>query len=237
MALQFTESQKKIASILLSGPASLENITERSQLKVSEVQEDLKTLLQLKLISLQGTPPVYALKDEISAELRRRKSIEGEDDNVFRVRVLIEIQGIQEELVQKQGEKVLETLKKEPFFRIYSYKLEKVEKVGESYSTFAEINLSVRDFRALVRLMFFYGPSSIEVIKPHKIEFTLDDFQNGLVDMTEMVHGYAEYIMGLLKRKQVEEFNAKMYTGAQKAQSVQSKLPDKPPLPEDLPTV
>ena len=237
MALQFSDSQKKISSILLSGPASLENLVERTQLKLADVQEDLKTLMQLKLVTLQGTPPVYALKDEIASELKRRKGMESEDDNVFRVRVLIEVQGIQEDLVRKQGEKILETLKKEPFFRIYTYTLEKVEKVGESYSTFAEINLSVRDFRALVRLMFFYGPSSIEVIKPQKIEFTLDDFQNGLVDMTEMVHGYAEYIMGLLKRKQVEEFNTKMYAGAQKANAVQSKIPEKPPFPEDLPTI
>ncbi|MEK6902311.1 MAG: hypothetical protein AABX02_01840 [archaeon] len=234
MALSFTDSQKKISQALLQGPQSLDRLAEKTQLKQSELIEDLKTLQHLKLIALQGTPPVYALKDEIAAELKRRKSIEDEDDNIFRVRILIEVQGIQEDLVRKQGEKILENLKKEPFFRIYAYTM---ENVGEQYSTFAEINLSVRDFRGLVRLMFFYGPSSIEVIKPQKIEFKLDDFQNGLVDMTEMVHGYAEYIMGLLKRKQVEEFNTRIYNGAQKAHSVQAKATEAAAAPEDLPTI
>lgn len=237
MALQFSDAQKKISQSLLSGPLSLESLAERTQLKQGDLQDELKTLQNLKLIELQGTPPLYALKAEIASELRRRKSMEEEDDNVFRVRVLIEVQGIEEELVRKQAEKVLETLKKEPFFRIYACTLEKVEKVADHYSTFAEINLSVRDFRALVRLMFFYGPSSIEIIKPQKIEFTLDDFQNGLVDMTEMVHGYAEYIMGLMKRKQVESFNTKMYEGIQKATTLQNKAEKPHSLPEDLPTV
>jgi hypothetical protein len=84
-------------------------------------------------------------------------------------------------------------------------------KVEEHYSTFVEINLSVQDFRALVRLMFFYGPTSVEVIKPQKIEFALDDFQDGLLDLGEMIHGYSEYIMGLLSRQQIEEFNQRLY--------------------------
>ncbi|MFH0970060.1 MAG: hypothetical protein V1776_01215, partial [Candidatus Diapherotrites archaeon] len=70
-----------------------------------------------------------------------------------------------------------------------------------------------------------------------KIVFELDDFQNGLVDMTEMVHAYADYIMGLLSRKKVEEFNAQFYQGMRNAQSIKEKPPEKPVLPEDLPII
>jgi hypothetical protein len=116
-------------------------------------------------------------------------------------------------------EKVINLLEREPFFRIYASKVEEpikleAEEEGEieQFSTFAEVNLSVQDFRSLVRLMFFYGPTGVEVIKPGKIEFTLDDFQNGLVDMGEMVQGYAKYIGEMMNRRQVENFNAKMYS-------------------------
>lgn len=235
MALNFSDAQKKLALALINGPASLETLAERTQTKAADAQNELKSLMQLKLVSLQGTPPQYVLKEEVATELKRRKNIESEDDNKFRVRVLIEVQGVEEELVQKQAEKLLENMKKEPFYRIYASTIEKVLKVEEKYSTFVEVNLSVRDFRGMIRLMFFYGPSSVEVIKPQKIEFTLDDFQNGLVDMTDMVHAYADYIMGILKRQRVEEFNAKFYEGMQKAQAVQEKA--KPPLPEDLPSI
>ena len=115
-----------------------------------------------------------------------------------------------------------------------------MEKVDDKYSTFLDVNLSVRDFRGIIRLMFFYGPASIEVIKPSKIEFTLNDFQDGLVDMTEMVHAYANYIMGILNRKQVEEFNANLYKGlgsAHRVQGTAEKPPSQAGLPEDLPSI
>ncbi len=237
MALQFNEKQKKLSSALISGPLSLDQLAERTNLKMSEAQEELKFLMQLKLVSLQGTPPQYALKEDVSAELKRRKSIEQDDDNKFRVQMLIEVQGIEETLVKQQAEKILENLRKEPFYKIYAQKVEETTKVDDKYSTFIDVNLSVRDFRAMVRLMFFYGPSSIEVVKPSKIEFTLNDFQDGLVDMTDMVHAYANYIMGILSRKQVEEFNTKLFKGMGRIPP-SSPSAEKPPLSsDDLPTI
>lgn len=241
MALQFSEKQKKLSAALINGPLSLDQLAERTNMKQSEAQEELKFLSQLKLVTLQGTPPVYALKDDVASELKRRKSLELDDDNKFRVEIMIEVQGVEENLVKQQCEKILDNLTKEPFFKIYSQKTAPIEKVEEKYSTYIDVNLSVRDFRAMVRLMFFYGPATIEVIKPSKIEFTLNDFQDGLVDMTDMVHAYANYIMGILNRKQVEEFNAKMFKGMGTARAVQSVMgkpeTQKPILPDDLPTI
>ena len=119
MALQFNEKQKKLSSALINGPLSLDQLAERTSLKMSEAQEELKFLMQLKLVTLQGTPPVYALKDDIASELKRRKSIEMEDDNPFRVQIMIEVQGIEEALVQTQAQKILDNLAKEPFYKVY----------------------------------------------------------------------------------------------------------------------
>ncbi|MEK6970623.1 MAG: hypothetical protein AABW68_02920 [archaeon] len=238
MALNFTESQKKLCNALLDGPKSLEALSERVGMPHASAQEELKHLMQLKLISLQGVPPIYLLKDEVLQEMKRRKSIEAEDDNKFRVRILIEVQGLEEELVLLQVEKILDHLRGEPIFKIYAVKTEKMVKIEEKYSTFTEINLSVRDFRAMVRLAFFYGPASIEVIKPQKIDFSLHDFQDGLVDMTEMVHAYADYIMGILSRKKVEEFNAKFFQGVRSGQELKPKAEEgTPALPEDIPHI
>jgi hypothetical protein len=241
MALQFSEKQKKLSSALVNGPLSLEQLAERTNMKQSDAQEELKFLMQLKLVSLSGTPPVYTLKEEVANELKHRKMIELTDDNKFRVEIMIEVQGVEEDLVKRQCDKILENMAKEPFFKIYSKKVAPVEKVEDKYSTYMDVNLSVRDFRGVVRLMFFYGPASIEVIKPSKIEFTLNDFQDGLVDMTDMVHAYANYIMGILNRKQIEEFNAKLFRGvgnAQRVHSTQKKAEMKDSLPSDeLPTL
>jgi hypothetical protein len=238
MALQFNDKQKKLSTALIAGPLSLDQLAERTNLKMSEAQEELKFLMQLKLVSLQGTPPVYALKEDVASELKRRKSLELEDDNKFRVQMLVEVQGVEETLVKNQAEKIIDNLKKEPFYKIYSQKMEKIEKIDDKYSTFVDVNLSVRDFRAMVRLMFFYGPTTIEVVKPSKIEFTLNDFQDGLVDMTDMVHAYANYIMGILSRKQIEEFNTKLFKGMRSAPASTtqtSSSAEKPILQDDLP--
>ena len=224
MALKFNELQKKIAQSLLSAPATLELLAERTGIPKADLQTELAFFQQLKLITLSDSTKEYALKEEIASELRRRKAIEQDDDNAFRVQVLIELQAVEEQLLQKQLGKILETMGKEPFFRVYAHSSAPIEKVGERYSTFLEVNLSVRDFRALVRLMFFYGPTSVEVIKPKEIKFTLDDFQNGLVDMSEMVHGYAEYIMGILSRQQVEEFNKRLYQSLGNQASLQAEM-------------
>lgn len=238
MALRFSDAQKSLCNALLASPLSLETLSERVQMKAELVQAEMKALMQLKLVALAGTPPQYALKEEVASELKRRKTIEGEDDNVFRIHALIEVQGVEETLVKKQVEKILANLQNEPFFRIYVSKMEDILKVEDKYTTFIDLNLSVRDFRGMVRFMFFYGPTTVEVVKPSKIEFTLDDFQNGLVDMTEMVHAYAEYIMGLLNRKQVEAFNTRLYEGVRQAHALKPKSESNPlAFPEDLPTV
>lgn len=224
MALKFTELQKKIAQSLLSAPATIELLAERTSIPKAELLTEVQFFQQLKLITHNPSTKEYSLKEEIASELRRRKAIEQEDDNAFRIQVIIEIQAVEEELLKKQLEKVLATMEKEPYFRIYAHSSAPIEKVGERYSTFLEVNLSVRDFRALVRLMFFYGPTSVEVIKPKEIKFTMDDFQNGLVDMSEMVHGYAEYIMGILSRQQVEEFNQRLYKSLGNTAALQAEI-------------
>ena len=242
MALKFTETQKRVAQALLSSPLTKDQLREKTALSSAQVEEELKFLQQLKLISLSSeSPPNYALLPLIAEELKRRKSLEAEDDNRFRVRVLIEVQAVEETMLQKQVERVVENMEKEPFFRIYSKTIEPPVKVEERYSTFLDVNLSVRDFRGVIRLMFFYGPSTIEVIKPSKFEFTPQDFQDGLVDMGEMIHAYAEYIMGMMNRKQVEEFNATLFKNAAKrASSVAAasnpSKPLEPPLPPTLET-
>ncbi len=236
MALKFTETQKKVAQALLSSPLTKEQLVEKTSLSLVQLEEELKFLHQIKLVSISGEKAqTYAHLPAIAEELKRRKSLEMEDDNRFRIRVLIEVQAVEETMLQKQVDRVLEALGREPFFRVYSQKVEPPVKVEERYSTFIDVNLSVRDFRAVIRLMFFFGPASIEVIKPAKFEFSPQDFQDGLVDMSEMIHAYADYIMGMMNRKQVEEFNATLFKNAAKRASVVASVAPSAAIEEALP--
>ena len=63
----------------------------------------------------------------------------------------------------------------------------------------------------MVRLMFYYAPITIEVLKPEKIELYAGDLQEALVDMAGLVHAYADQITKLMNRKELEQFNNSLY--------------------------
>ena len=121
------------------------------------------------------------------------------------------MQAIEEELLKRQIGKLEETLNKDKNFTLYGIDKALVEKQDEYYSTYFEVNFSVKDFASLIRFMFFYGPSSVEVVKPAKIEFSAQDLQDGLMEAADMVQKYSSAIHKLLNREELEKFNTELY--------------------------
>ena len=111
----------------------------------------------------------------------------------------------------KHLNKLSDGLKKEKNLTIYALDKAKVEVVDEYYSSFIEVNFSVRNFSTLMNFMFFYAPSSIEVIKPDRIEFSAYDFQDGLVALAEMFQKYAEYVEKMMSKHELEQFYEQLY--------------------------
>lgn len=207
-----TEMQKKIASSLVDSPKTAEQLSKELEKPYSEVLEELKSLISINLVSKQGYPTSYKLFENIRNELLRRRELSESDENKIRLQVAIEMKAIETDLMKKQFERLEKTMKSEPDFTVYSTKVAEPIKDGEYYSGFLEANLSLKDFRSLVKLVFFYGPASIEVIQPAKIELRADDFQDGLIDMADMVNGYAEYILKLMNREELSQFTRKLYS-------------------------
>ena len=79
------------------------------------------------------------------------------------------------------------------------------------YSSFIEIDFTVEDFKNIVNFMFFYGPVSIEVVRPKEIKLKAEDLQEGLMDLAEMVHKYTEYITSIMKEKDLDDFTKRLY--------------------------
>lgn len=209
---QLSELQKRIGSHLQHRPGTMEEMQASLKIGSSELSAELKQMLKLELIEkLPGFPIKYALKKGISSELERRKSIEVEDPNKLRLKIIIEVQAIEESLVKKQIDDIAKGLRREENFTIYALDSAEIIKEGEHYSSYLEVNLTVKNFKALVRLMFFYGPTSVEVIKPKEYKFSAADLQDALVDFAQMVHNYTEYITKLMNRKELDEFYGKVF--------------------------
>lgn len=208
---RFTEQQKRLAFLLSKGPNTVEGLAKELKIANDEAMKELKAMLGLGLITKEGYPSVYSLSKGITAELGRRKDIEASDNYKLRLLITIDVLAIEKELLEKQLAKIEGMLRKEKDFTIYDMKRADIIQEGEHYSSYVEVNLSVKNFSALVRLMYSYGPGSVEVLKPSKYEFTLNDLQDGLVDMASMIHSYNNYIIKNMTKKEMLEFNRKLF--------------------------
>lgn len=208
---QFSGDQKKIAMLLLYGPKTAEELNKQLDMPYDRLMQELKEMLKLDVISRDGYPTKYRLKEAIVTEVKRRKRISEEDSFKLRIHAYIEMKAIEEELLTKQLSRIENALQIERDFTIYSLEKAEIIKEGEYYSSYLEVNMTLRDFTSLVRFMFFYGPSTVEVLKPDKIEFTAQDLQDGLIDVSDMVHKYTEYITKLMNREELERFHKNLY--------------------------
>lgn len=209
---KFSSEQKRIAlAILHGGPQTIEELNGALTIPFGVLSKELKELVKLKLLAVEGYPPRYALKKEIAAELKRRKELSLDDENPVRLKVMIDVQAIVEEVAEKSLAEVEKALRAEKDFTVYSVFKAKPINHGETVTSYLEADVSVKDFRGLVRLMYFFGPTSVEVVKPKKLEIRIDDLQEGLMDMAEMIQAYNYHVLKTMKKSELESFQKKLF--------------------------
>lgn len=208
---KFSSEQKRIAIALLhGGPQTIEELNSSVGLPFDVLFRELKGLVKLKLLVVEGYPLKYALKKEIAAELQRRKELSLDDENPIRLKVVIDVQAIVEEVAQKSLAEVEKALRAEKEFTVYDIFTAKPISHGETVTSYLEADISVKDFKSLVRLMYFFGPTSVEVVKPRKLELSIDDLQEGLMDMAEMIQAYNYHVLKTMKKSELESFQKKL---------------------------
>ncbi|MFH1240306.1 MAG: hypothetical protein V1672_03750 [Candidatus Diapherotrites archaeon] len=208
---RFTEEQKRIAMLLMYGSKTAEELNKQLDIPYDKLMQELSGLLKLDVIVKEGYPTKYKLKENISQEVKRRKRISEDDSFKLRLNAFIEMQAIEKTLLEHQLSKMEIALNKEKDFTIYSVEKAEITKEDEYYSSYLEINLTVRDFTTLMHFVMFYAPASLEIIKPEKMEFTAHDLQDGLIDLSEMLHKYTEYVTKLMNREELERFHRNIF--------------------------
>ena len=208
--VQYSELQKRIALLLMHEPKTAEDLNKQLNIPYSQLMEELKGMLKLDLISKEGFPTYYKLKENIAQEIQRRKALSEKDENKIRLKAIIEFQAAKKDSLASGMKKVREMLEKEPDFQIYAINPAEVIQEGEHFSSYFDINLSLKDFRAITKLVFSYSPSSIEVLKPRKIELSADDLQDSLVDMSDIVQSYLQTIQKFMNKSELETFREKV---------------------------
>jgi len=210
----FNEDQKRISLLLLHKPKTIEELNKQLNIPHSQLNNELKEMLKVGVLEKEGGfPTKYKLKSSITEAVLKRKEIEAGDENrLLRLRAIIEASAIEQELLEKSLKKIEAALKKEENFTVYDCILQKTIKEGEHFHSYLEVNLSVKNFQALMRLMLFFGPTSVEIIKPEKYELSIQEMQDGLMDLAEMVHAYNDYLLKQMNKRDLEEFHNKLFS-------------------------
>ncbi len=210
--LRLSMTQKKVCAAIQGKPKSMEELAAELAVSSGLVQNELKDLLKLELVEKQdGFPTRFLLKRDIAHALADRKALSEKDHFKLRLLCVIEVKAIEEELLKKELNTIRTALEKDKDFTVYDVKQAEFLLVDEYISSYLEVNLSVKNFLSLAKLLFYYGPVNIEVLKPATWEISADDLQDGLVEWSSMVHGYSNYIAQSMSRQELEKFHQNLY--------------------------
>jgi len=209
MSYMFSDMDRKVGLALYKGPKTPEEIADEVGEDVRDVMDSLKKLIKLKIVVKEGYPPKYRLADNIQEALQPEdwESVEG-----IRIHAIIEAQSYDENALKKALESIVKKLKKESGLHIVKHAIPEIEQTDEGiYSGYVEVKLATEGIEPLLRFLFNYGPSVIEVLGPEKIMIDSADLQRGLLDAAGMIQGYVEYISRLMTKKELEEFNKSLW--------------------------
>ena len=132
----------------------------------------------------------------MDAELKYKMK-ELEDKKWMKVGLIFEVLGMNKEIVEKSLKEHIEKLEKIKTSLIYKKNFSKIEKVEKpmkgietAYSQIVETEVMVQDLKTLIVITISYGPSSIEILKPNKMEVSAGEIQ----DIANMISGVIHQI-------------------------------------------
>lgn len=128
--------------------------------------------------------------------------------NKIKAIMILEILGKPPEHLKNSLEKHIEKIKEEKGVDLIEKKIHDprpTEKNKEIYTTFAEVEVEVAEILYLVRLMFKYMPSNIEIIEPETIALTNNGWSEVLSELVRKLHGYDEVARMLQNEKKILE--------------------------------
>ncbi|VVB99216.1 Uncharacterised protein [uncultured archaeon] len=212
--IRFTDEQKKIAFALYGGPKSVEELNSTLSIPFDRLNTQLKGMLGLGLVKVEGYPQKYFLSEAVAKGVKARKEIAEKDPFDLRLKAVIEFKAVELGLLEKSISEIESKLRSNRDYVIYDiYKAEPQKLEGQGhYSSYLELNLSAKDFTSIVKFMYFFGPSSVEVLKPQKVVLSMYDLQEALMEMADMIQSYNASMIKSMSKEELNEFAKKLYS-------------------------
>jgi len=195
---EIMELQGLVGKQLATGPKTEEELMQAIPgAKYEEIVKVLKSMLFLKLITKDGYPVRYSLSSFVQQGIQDKKNILENDKNLIRVAILIESKANDKSELRKAMDTIADSLKKDENYYIYSLDIAEIILHDDLFSTYISAEVSCPSIFSLFRLIYFYGATSVEILKPDKYIISISDLQQTSHIITEMTHGYAQMIYQL----------------------------------------
>jgi hypothetical protein len=207
----FSDEQKKIAVLLLNEPKTEEELNKQLNIPYDKLTFELKTMLKLNLIVKEGYPTRYRLRQDIVDKIQERKKISEADAFKIRINAIIEFKAIEKSLLKKHLKKIKSAIEKEKLLTVYDIEEAEIIEEDDMYASFLDVNFTVKNFPALVKFLFYYGPTSIEVLQPSKVQMPSYELQEGLIELSEIFQKYATFFTKKLNQEELEKFYTDAY--------------------------
>lgn len=203
--MRISEIQRKIAVLLLVEPKTVEEINKQLDLGFDAITKELNKMIKLGLVNKTNEfPTKYVLDDYIIAELKKRKEIAEKDSYKIKIQMIMDVDGVVKEVVDKHLDNIKGMIEKEKDITIYNIKKSDLLEQDNSYFGYIDVTYTVRDFATLVRILMFYVPSSIEVLAPSKYNMSVYELQDGLIELSQRTQTYLKELQKRLTKEEID---------------------------------
>jgi len=114
------------------------------------------------------------------------------------VSMTFEVLAVSEDVVKESLKKHIEKFSSDERAKVYKKDIAEIQEVEnpmknveKGFSQFCEINMIVKNMDNIIQLVIEYGPSSIEILRPNKLEIDIGEAQNILNTVANMMHTFA----------------------------------------------
>lgn len=210
--MRISETQRKIVVLLNSGSKTAEEITKQLDLGFDIVTKELNNMIKINIVKkTEDFPTKYRLDDYILKELKKRKEIAEKDSFRLKVQMIIDLEGLVDDIVKIHLERMKELLEKEPNITIYDIKTSEVIAQDNSYFGYLDVTFTAKDFRTLLNTIMYYTPSSIEVLSPTRFDVSMYELQDGLIELAQRVQMYTREIQKRLTKEETDLLSKKIF--------------------------
>ena len=169
-------------------------------------------MLKIGLVKKTNEYPTrYVLDDYIIAELKKRKEIAEKDSYRIKIQMILDVEGVVKEIVDKHLDNLKGFLDKEKDITIYDVKKSELLEQDNSYFGYIDVTCTVKDFASLIRLIMFYAPSSIEILSPTKYDISMYELQDGIIELSQRTQIYIKELQKRLTQEEAQLALKKFY--------------------------